>query len=157
MPQAATRSAVAQQPGDPGAGGGRAVEALLADATAKVRERVVLEGRPAARLLDREQRATHGLAWLATYVEAVRQLAAYAERMQERGLLAEIEELIVRIGLGEYLAADPGRHPDQPGRDRAAGRSRPLRRGGRGASDAGRRGADRHRQHRGATAPGWSS
>ena len=35
-----------------------------------------------ARLFDREQRATHGLAWLATYVEAVRQLTAYAERMQ---------------------------------------------------------------------------
>src|SRR4051794_18911410 len=81
-----------------------AVEALLADAAAKVRERVVLEGRPVARLLDREQRATHGLAWLATYVEAVRQLTAYAERMQEGGLLTEIEELIVRIGLGEYLA-----------------------------------------------------
>src|ERR1700761_2119821 len=34
-------------------------EALLADAEAKVRARVVLEGKPAARLLDREQRATH--------------------------------------------------------------------------------------------------
>src|SRR3954466_1301517 len=85
-----------------------AAEALLSDAAAKVRERVTLEGRPAARLLDREQRATHGLAWLATYVEAVRQLAAYAKRMQERGLLTEIEDLIVRIGLGEYLAQIQG-------------------------------------------------
>ena len=88
-----------------------AAAAVLADATAKVRERVVIEGRPAARLLDREQRATHGLAWLATYVEAVRQLAAYAERMHERGLLTEIEELIVRIGLGEYLAQIQGGIP----------------------------------------------
>ena len=53
-----------------------ALDALLADAVAKVRERVVVEGHPIARLFDREQRATHGLAWLATYVEAVRQLAA---------------------------------------------------------------------------------
>jgi (2S)-methylsuccinyl-CoA dehydrogenase len=92
-----------------------AVEALLSDAAAKVRERVVLEGRPAARLLDREQRATHGLAWLATYVEAVRQLTAYAERMQEGGLLTEIEELIVRIGLGEYLAQIQGGIPISQG------------------------------------------
>jgi (2S)-methylsuccinyl-CoA dehydrogenase len=92
-----------------------AVEALLSDAAAKVRERVVLEGRPAARLLDREQRATHGLAWFATYVEAVRQLTAYTGRMQERGLLSEIEELIVRIGLGEYLAQIQGGIPISQG------------------------------------------
>jgi (2S)-methylsuccinyl-CoA dehydrogenase len=53
---------------------------------------------------DREQRATHGLAWLATYVEAIRQLAAYAERMSRAGKLGETEDLLVRIGLGEYLA-----------------------------------------------------
>src|SRR4051812_12362295 len=88
-----------------------AVEALLSDAAAKVRERVTLEGKPSARLLDREQRATHGLAWLATYVEAVRQLTAYAGRMQDAGLLGEIEELIVRIGLGEYLAQIQGGIP----------------------------------------------
>jgi (2S)-methylsuccinyl-CoA dehydrogenase len=82
----------------------QAVDALQADAAARVRERVVLEGRPVGRLFDREQRATHGLAWLATYVEAVRQLAAYAERMHDEGRLGEIEECIVRIGLGEYLA-----------------------------------------------------
>src|SRR4051812_35808002 len=92
-----------------------AVEALLSDAAAKVRDRVVLEGRPAARLLDREQRATHGLAWLATYVEAVRQLTAYAERMHGGGLLSEIEELIVRIGLGEYLAQIQGGIPISQG------------------------------------------
>ena len=61
-----------------------ALDALLADAVAAVRERVTVEGHVVGRLFDREQRATHGLAWLATYVEAVRQLAAYAERMQCR-------------------------------------------------------------------------
>jgi (2S)-methylsuccinyl-CoA dehydrogenase len=92
-----------------------AVEALLADATANVRERVVADGRPVAHLLDREQRATHGLAWLATYVEAVRQLAAYAARMQDHGRLGEIEELIVHIGLGEYLAQIQGGIPISQG------------------------------------------
>ena len=67
------------------------------------------------RLLDREQRAAHGLAWLATYVESVRQLAAYAERMHARGALGEIEELIVEIGIGEYLAQIQGGIPMSQG------------------------------------------
>ena len=81
-----------------------ALEALLSDATAKVRERVSSKGRVSGPLFDREQRATHGLAWLATYVEAVRQLAAYAERIDRAGKLGETEDLLIRIGIGEYLA-----------------------------------------------------
>jgi len=92
-----------------------ALDALLADATARVRERVVVEGRTVSRLFDREQRATHGLAWLATYVEAVRQLAAYAERMIRDGTLGEIEEHLVRIGLGEYIAQIIGGIPMSQG------------------------------------------
>src|SRR5215471_5946122 len=90
-------------------------EALLADATYKIRERVTTDGRPAGRLFDREQRATHGLAWLATYVEAVRQLAAYAQRMRDLGRLSEVEDLIVRIGIGEYLAQILGGIPMSQG------------------------------------------
>jgi (2S)-methylsuccinyl-CoA dehydrogenase len=85
-----------------------AVEAVLADATATVRQRVTEDDQVIDALLDREQRATHGLAWLATYVESVRQLAAYAERMQTSGALGEIEELLVRLGIGEYLAQIQG-------------------------------------------------
>jgi (2S)-methylsuccinyl-CoA dehydrogenase len=92
-----------------------AAEALLADATAKVRDRVTLEGRVVGRMFDREQRAAHGLAWLATYVEAVRQLAAYAERMQAAGALGETEELLVQLGLGEYLAQIVGGIPISQG------------------------------------------
>ena len=81
-----------------------AVDALFADARRAVAERVMQDGRAVSRALDREQRATHGLAWLATYVEALRQLAAYAERLTASGDFGEIEELLVRIGAGEYLA-----------------------------------------------------
>ncbi len=92
-----------------------ALDALLADAMAKVRERVSVEGRVVGRLLDREQRATHGLAWFATYVVAVRQLAAYAARMADDGTLGEAEELLIRIGLGEYLAQIAGGIPMSQG------------------------------------------
>jgi (2S)-methylsuccinyl-CoA dehydrogenase len=81
-----------------------AVEALFADARRAVADRVTVEGRAVAKILDREQRATHGLAWLATYIEAIRQLAAYAERLAESGGFGETEELLVRIGAGEFLA-----------------------------------------------------
>ncbi|HVX99239.1 MAG TPA: acyl-CoA dehydrogenase family protein [Pseudorhodoplanes sp.] len=81
-----------------------AAEALLAEATLKARQRILAEGGPGARAFDREQRAAHGLAWLATYVESLRQLAGYAERMQREGRLGEIEDHLVRIGMGEYLA-----------------------------------------------------
>lgn len=92
-----------------------AVEALLQDAAAKLRERVIVEGHVVNRLLDREQRAAHGLAWLATYVEAVRQLAAYAERMIAAGQFGEIEENVTCIGMGEYLAQIAGGIPMSQG------------------------------------------
>ena len=81
-----------------------AVEGLFADARRAVAEQVVRDGKANARALDREQRATHGLAWLATYTEALRQLAAYAQRLSAAENFGEVEELLVRIGAGEYLA-----------------------------------------------------
>jgi (2S)-methylsuccinyl-CoA dehydrogenase len=81
-----------------------AAEGLLGDARRAVAARVTVDGRPIPAAFEREQRATHGLAWLATYVEAVRQLAAYAQRLVETGRLGETEDLLVRIGTGEYLA-----------------------------------------------------
>ena len=92
-----------------------AVESLFADARRAVGDRVTIEGRTIARVFDREQRATHGLAWLATYVEALRQLAAYAQRMSEMGSFGETEELLVRIGAGEYLAQVIGGIPMSQG------------------------------------------
>ena len=82
----------------------QAAEALLADAQRAVAQRVMNDGRAIARAFDREQRATHGLAWLATYVEALRQLAAYAERLAADGNFGEVEQLLVHVGAGEYLA-----------------------------------------------------
>jgi (2S)-methylsuccinyl-CoA dehydrogenase len=87
-----------------------AVEGLFADARRAVAERVV-DGKANARALDREQRATHGLAWLATYTEALRQLAAYAQRLSVADNFGETEELLVRIGAGEYLSQIVGGIP----------------------------------------------
>ena len=90
-------------------------EALLADATLEVRNRVTVDGRTVGRMLDREQRAAHGLAWLATYVQALRQLAAYADTACAAGRFGEIEDLIVRIGVGEFFAQILGGIPMSQG------------------------------------------
>src|SRR5579871_904846 len=81
-----------------------AAGALLTDAINAVGARVSANGALSASLLEREQHATHGLAWLATYVEVIRQLSADARRMHEAGRLGETERLLVIIGLGETLA-----------------------------------------------------
>jgi (2S)-methylsuccinyl-CoA dehydrogenase len=83
---------------------GEAAKGLVAEATRRVRTRVLsAEGKVSAEKLETEQHAAHGLAWLATYGEGVRELAAYAARLQDAGQLGETETLLVRIGLGEYL------------------------------------------------------
>jgi (2S)-methylsuccinyl-CoA dehydrogenase len=115
MPIAASRPAAEHELIELGREATTALDALLADAVIKVGERVVVEGHPVSRLFDREQRATHGLAWLATYVEAVRQLAAYTERMVGNDTFGEIEEHLVRIGLGECIAQIVGGIPMSQG------------------------------------------
>jgi (2S)-methylsuccinyl-CoA dehydrogenase len=115
MPIAASRPTADDDLIELGRGATAALEALLADATVKVRERVVVEGHVVAKVLDREQRAAHGLAWLATYVEAVKQLTAYAERMTGSGALGEVEENLVRIGIGECLSQIIGGIPMSQG------------------------------------------
>jgi (2S)-methylsuccinyl-CoA dehydrogenase len=81
-----------------------ASQALLGRATAALRERLSDSGRLSAAKIEREQHAAHGLAWLATYVQAIQELGAYARRMSEAGRFGETEELLTYIGLGEYLA-----------------------------------------------------
>ena len=79
-------------------------KALVAEATRRVKARVAgAEGKLDAGKLEREQHAAHGLSWLATYGEAVRELADYAERLQGEGMFGETEALLVKIGVGEYL------------------------------------------------------
>jgi (2S)-methylsuccinyl-CoA dehydrogenase len=88
---------------------------LLARATETVRDRVTREGRVDRDLLEHEQHAAHGLAWLATYVEALRQMQGWAERLEAGGRLGELERAMLEIGLGEYLARIAGGIPMSQG------------------------------------------
>ncbi len=128
-----------------------ATEALFADARRAVAARVTVEGRPMARVFDREQRATHGLAWLATYVEAIRQLAAYAGTDDRHRQFRRDRGLGRAHRRRRISGANSRRHSHEPGRDRPPGRSGLERQRGGGADHARRRSPHRHRQHRGAS------
>tara|TARA_R110002124_G_scaffold11974_9_gene56880 strand:- start:4653 stop:6341 length:1689 start_codon:yes stop_codon:yes gene_type:complete len=80
------------------------LEDLLSKAQAHVRK-TVLEGgdRITTTAVERHQTATHGLAWLATYVESLRQMQKWAERLTADGKFSELEQLIHQIAFGEYL------------------------------------------------------
>jgi (2S)-methylsuccinyl-CoA dehydrogenase len=87
-----------------------AAERLLHHARAGVRQRIAAAGG-----LDAAQAAGHGLAWLATYVEALRQMQAWAARLAEAGRLGRAERLILACASGEHLAQIAGGIPMSQG------------------------------------------
>ena len=80
------------------------VEQILATAQAKVRAQVAgADDRISTADVEAHQTATHGLAWLATYVESLRQMQKWAEKLSAEGQFGETEQLIHQIAFGEYL------------------------------------------------------
>ncbi|MEE9381583.1 MAG: acyl-CoA dehydrogenase, partial [Hyphomonadaceae bacterium] len=51
-------------------------------------------GKPDRKLLDTHQHMAHGLAWIATYVETLRQVAHWAGELESNGAFGEIEHLL---------------------------------------------------------------
>ncbi len=90
-------------------------EALLARALDVVRAQVTADGRVSARLIEENQTAAHGLAWLATYVESLRQMQGWAARLQSEGDFNEVEQLLLQIAFGEYLSQISGGIPMSQG------------------------------------------
>jgi (2S)-methylsuccinyl-CoA dehydrogenase len=80
-----------------------AAQAFRDAARAAVAARVVVAGKVSAEALEQHQTAAHGLAWVATYVESLRQMQDWAERLAAEGAFGEMEQLIHQIAFGEYL------------------------------------------------------
>ncbi|MFZ7092317.1 acyl-CoA dehydrogenase family protein [Primorskyibacter sp. 2E233] len=79
------------------------VESIFETARGKVRELVSVDGRVSGAAIEANQTAAHGLAWLATYLEALRQMQNWAQKLQSEGTFGEVEELLHQIAFGEYL------------------------------------------------------
>jgi (2S)-methylsuccinyl-CoA dehydrogenase len=87
-----------------GESGAEAVVERLADfltkAQAVVTARVRRDGAVDATLLIDDQRALHGVAWLATLVEAARQMVAWRTRLMEAGRFGAVEQDLFALALG---------------------------------------------------------
>ena len=79
---------------------------VLQSAKAGVRAKVAEAGG-----IDNAQHVAHGLAWLATVVEGLRQLHGWGVRLNAEGRFGEFEQLILAAGFAEYLAQIAGGIP----------------------------------------------
>ncbi|HEV7267924.1 MAG TPA: acyl-CoA dehydrogenase family protein [Falsiroseomonas sp.] len=79
-----------------------AAESLAEAARAALAREVAPGGRLDATALEAQQFGTHGLAWAATYVEALRQALRWAERLEAAGRLGATERAILTLGFAEY-------------------------------------------------------
>jgi len=80
-------------------------------ARAAVRARVTCEGKLDRRALDAEQHVVHGLAWVATYAECLREVRDWAHALDARGAFGEVEQLLARLIGAEYSAQLAGGLP----------------------------------------------
>ena len=83
-----------------------AADRVLSLAKAGVRGRIAEAGG-----IDAAQHAAHGLAWLATTVEALRQMNLWAARLKDEGAFGEIEQLLLVAAFAEYGAQVAGGIP----------------------------------------------
>src|SRR5881394_416434 len=79
-------------------------QALCAELQAAVAGRVTPAGRIDRAALDGEQHAAHGLAWVASYAETLRQTAAWARALSEDGRFGEAEALPAQLLAYEYAS-----------------------------------------------------
>jgi (2S)-methylsuccinyl-CoA dehydrogenase len=80
------------------------LDGLLTQTKEKLRDTVSENGRISARKIEENQTFAHGLAWLATYVESLRQMHIWGTNLSQNGTFGETEKLILQIAFGEYLA-----------------------------------------------------
>ncbi len=82
-----------------------------ASARSAVKARVSAGGKLDRVAIDREQHLVHGLAWVATYAEALREVADWARALSERAKFGEVEQLLAKLVVAEYAAQLAGGVP----------------------------------------------
>ncbi len=80
-------------------------------AKAAVRPLVSKNGKLDRVALDREQHIVHGLAWVATYAETLREVHDWARALNDAGKFGETEQLLAKLLAAEYVAQLAGGVP----------------------------------------------
>ena len=81
-----------------------AAQAYAEAARGAVKARVAPGGKVDRVAADREQHVVHGLAWVATYAETLREVANWARALSGAGKFGEIETLLAKVLVSEYAA-----------------------------------------------------
>ncbi len=79
------------------------VQAITELARTRLRDQFSVDGRVSSSLVEKHQTAAHGLAWLATYAQSLRQMHTWATKLDVQSKFGEVEALILQIAFGEYL------------------------------------------------------
>ena len=79
------------------------VDNVFDTAKSTLRAMVTDDGRISGALIEANQTAAHGVAWLATYTQALHQMQGWADRLVADGKFGEVEQLIHQIAFAEYL------------------------------------------------------
>ena len=87
------------------------LDALFEAAKGTVKSLVSNDGRVSSGLMEQHQAAAHGLSWLATYQESMRQMQNWATKLSDAGEFGEAEQLLHQIACGEYHAQIVGGIP----------------------------------------------
>ena len=79
------------------------VDAYYNVAKEQVSKLVLVDGKVSKDHLNQEQHAAHGLAWIATYKETLREMLNWATNLESENRFTEYEKLILQIIFSEYL------------------------------------------------------
>ena len=79
------------------------LETLNIKAVNNLRELVTLDNKVSSSLIETHQSAAHGVAWLATYTESIRQMVKWGEKVSEQNKFGQTEQLLLQIAVSEYL------------------------------------------------------
>lgn len=91
------------------------LDTLLEKAKAHVTALVSVDGKIAVPLVEQNQNITHGFAWIATYIEALREMLGWAKALEAEGRYGEFEALILQAAYAEYIAQIGGGIPMSQG------------------------------------------
>ncbi|MEP1599953.1 MAG: acyl-CoA dehydrogenase family protein, partial [Hyphomonas sp.] len=93
-----------------------AIEAYADAARGKCREALTKDdGRPDRAELERQQHMAHGLSWVVTYAETLRQTADWAARLEQDSKFGTTEALLTQILFSDYSAQLVGGIPMNQG------------------------------------------
>lgn len=66
--------------------------------------RLAPDGKPDRTAFNRDQHLAHGVAWVVTYAETLREVSRWADRLQAENKFSEIDALLAQILFSRYLA-----------------------------------------------------